>query len=41
LVNLHMHNPLMVDIARMFPHTQFICHASTYAMENLASFDNL
>jgi hypothetical protein len=31
----------MVDIAKMFPHTQFICHASTYAIENLASFDNL
>ena len=41
LVNLHMHNPLMVDIAEMFPHTQFICHASSYAMEHLARFDNI
>lgn len=41
LVNLHMHNPLMVDIAKMFPTTQFICHASTFAEEHLAKFDNI
>ena len=41
LVNLHMHNPLMVDIAKMFPTTTFICHASTFAEEPLARFDNI
>jgi len=41
LVNLHMHNPLMVEIAEMFPTTTFICHASTFAEEKLAKFDNI
>ena len=41
LCNLHLHNPLMGEIARMFPKANFIVHASTYAMENFASFDNI
>lgn len=41
LVNLHLHNPLMIRIAEMFPTTTFIVHASTFSMENLAKFDNL
>ena len=41
LCNLHLHDRLMVDIAQMFPQTQFIVHASTYATENLANFDNV
>ena len=41
LVNLHLHNNLMIEIADMFPTTTFIVHASTFSMENLAKFDNL
>ena len=31
----------MADIARMFPTAQFIVHASTYATDNFARFDNI
>lgn len=41
LCNLHMHNPLMTEIARMFPETTFIVHCSTFAIENFASADNI
>jgi len=41
LVNLHMHNPLMGRIARMFPRATFITHASTYAAENFAGMENV
>ena len=41
LVNLHMHNPLMDRIAAMFPHCTFIAHASTWAAEHLAKYDNV
>lgn len=41
LVNLHMHNPLMDEIARIFPHCTFISHASTWGAENLAKHDNV
>lgn len=41
LCNLHLHDALMVKIARMFPKATFIVHASTYAAENLAAFDNV
>lgn len=41
LVNLHMHNPLMLRIAKMFPRTKFISHASSWAAENLAGLDNI
>jgi hypothetical protein len=41
LCNLHLHDRLMADIARMFPTAQFIVHASTYATDNFARFDNI
>ena len=41
LCNLHWHDVLMGKIARMFPHTTFITHASTYAAEHFASLDNV
>ena len=41
LCNLHMHNPLMGRIARMFPGMTFIVHASSYAVEHFAAFDNV
>ena len=41
LCNLHLHDALMVKIAGMFPNATFITHASTYAAENLAAFDNV
>ena len=41
LVNLHMHNVLMDEIAEIFPHCTFISHASTWGAENLAKHDNV
>jgi predicted TIM-barrel fold metal-dependent hydrolase len=41
LCNLHLHNPLMVRIAEMFPQATFVVHASTFGAENLARFDNV
>lgn len=41
LCNLHLHDQLMVNIAQMFPQAHFIVHASSYASENLAKFDNV
>ena len=41
LVNLHMHNVLMDEIATMFPHCTFISHASTWGAEHLAKHDNV
>jgi len=41
LCNLHMHNPLMARIAGMFPRCTFIAHASSWAAENLAQYDNV
>ena len=41
LVNLHMHNVLMDEIATMFPHCTFISHASTWGAEHLAKPDNV
>lgn len=40
LINLHCHTELMAKIARMFPTATFIVHASTWASENLARFNN-
>ena len=41
MVNLHMHNVLMDEIATMFPHCTFISHASTWGAEHLAKHDNV
>jgi len=41
LVNLHLHNPLMKQIAGMFPQARFISHASSWAEQNLAGADNV
>jgi len=41
LCNLHLHNPLMLRIAKMFPQAQFIVHASNYAIENLGVMENV
>jgi len=41
LCNLHLWDGLMGDIAQMFPDTQFIVHASTYATENFSQLDNI
>jgi predicted TIM-barrel fold metal-dependent hydrolase len=41
LCNLHLHDVLMGKIARMFPQTTFIVHASNHAVENFASLDNV
>ena len=41
LSNLHWHDKLMDQTARMFPGARFIVHASAWAAENLAKHDNL
>jgi predicted TIM-barrel fold metal-dependent hydrolase len=41
LCNLHWHDRLMDQTAQAFPNAQFIVHASTWAAENLAKYDNL
>jgi predicted TIM-barrel fold metal-dependent hydrolase len=41
LCNLHLNNELAGEIARMFPGTTFIVHASTYTTENLNSLENV
>ncbi len=41
LCNLHLHNPLMEHIAKIFPNTQFIAHASDWAVDNLGKYDNV
>ena len=41
LCNLHWHDPLMARTAKAFPNAQFIVHASKWAAENLAKYDNL
>lgn len=41
LCNVHLHNDLFGDIARMFPNATFITHASNYAAENFAALDNV
>jgi predicted TIM-barrel fold metal-dependent hydrolase len=41
LCNLHWHDPLMERTAKAFPNAQFIVHASKWAAENLAKYDNL
>jgi predicted TIM-barrel fold metal-dependent hydrolase len=41
LCNLHWHDRLMDRTAQAFPKAQFIVHASTWAAENLAKYDNL
>ena len=41
LCNLHWHDSLMDKTAQAFPNAHFIVHASTWAAENLAKYDNL
>ena len=41
LCNMHWHDELMKRVVGMFPNAQFIVHATTWAAENMAQFDNL
>ena len=41
LCNVHLHNALFGEIARMFPGATFITHASSYAAEHFAGLDNV
>ena len=41
LCNVHMHDALFGEIARMFPAATFITHASSHAAEHFAGMDNV
>ncbi len=41
LCNVHMHDALFGEIARMFPGATFITHASSHAAEHFAGLDNV
>ena len=41
LCNVHMHDALFGEIARMFPGATFITHASSHAAEHFAGMDNV
>ena len=41
LCNVHQHDALFGEIARMFPGATFITHASSYAAEHFAGLDNV
>ena len=41
LCNVHMHDAVFGEVARMFPAATFITHASSHAAESFAGMDNV